>query len=73
MKYKCINEFYVEIYDEEWMPTGEYGTIHTGTVWELDEYTNNIGGEVHLDNDDGEWIEISREILEECFEEEVIE
>lgn len=72
MKYKCINEFYIEIYDEVWMPTGEYRTIHTGTVWELDEYTGNIGGEVHLDNDDGGWIEISRKTLEECFE-EVIE
>ena len=68
MKYKCINEFYIEIYDEDWMPTGEYRTIPAGTVWELDESTNNIGGEVHLDNDDEGWIEISRDTLEECFE-----
>lgn len=69
MKYRCINEFYIEIYDEGWMPTGEYRTISAGTVWELDESTNNIGGDVHLDNDDEGWIEISREKLEECFEE----
>ena len=69
MKYKCINEFYIEIYDEEWNPTGEYRTIPAGTVWELDEYTNNIGGEVHLDNDDEGWIEISRDTFKECFEE----
>ena len=52
MKYRCINEFYIEIYDEGWMPTGEYRTIPVGTVWDVDESTNNIGGEVHLDNDD---------------------
>ena len=69
MKYKCANEFYIEIYDETWMPTGEYKTIPAGTIWELDESTNNIGGEVHLDNDDEGWIEISRDTFEECFEE----
>ena len=69
MKYRCINEFYIEIYDEGWMPTGEYRTIPVGTVWDLDESTNNIGGGVHLDNDDEGWIEISRDTLEECFEE----
>lgn len=69
MKYRCINEFYIEIYDEGWMPTGEYRTIPVGTVWELDEYTNNIGGEVHITNDDMEWVEIPRETFEECFEE----
>lgn len=69
MKYRCINEFYIEIYDEGWMPTGEYRTIPADTVWELDESTNNIGGDVHLDNDDEGWIEISRDTLEECFEE----
>ncbi len=69
MKYKCINEFYIEIYDEEWMPTEKYRTIPVGTIWELDEYTNNIGGDIHLDNDDEGWIEISRDTFEECFEE----
>lgn len=69
MKYKCINEFYIEIYDENCMPTGEYRTIPADTVWELDEYTNNIGGEVRITNDDMEWVEIPRDTLEECFEE----
>lgn len=70
MKYRCVNEFHIEIFDKEWMPTGEYITITAGTIWELNNYTNNIGGEVHLDNiDDEGWIEIPQEKLEECFEE----
>lgn len=68
MKYRCVNEFYIEIYDDDWMPTEEYKKIPSGSIWELDEHTNNIGGEVHLDNDEMGWIEISRDTLEECFE-----
>lgn len=51
------------------MPTGKYRTIPDGTVWEPNEYTNNIGGEIHLENENEGWIEISRDTFEECFEE----
>lgn len=67
MKYKCINDFNIEKYDDEWMPTGEYTVVSSGTIWELDENTNNIGGEVHLDNVKLGWIEISIDTLEEYF------
>lgn len=69
MKYRCIKNFNIEIYDDDWDPTGEYTVVYSGTIWELDENTNNISGEVHLDNENLEWIEISRDTLEEYFEE----
>ena len=67
MKYRCINEFQLEIYDEHGIYTGEYKTIPAGTIWELNKSADYIGGEVHLDHADGSWIETSRNILEKFF------
>lgn len=67
MEYRCINGFQIEIYDEHGMSTGEYKTIPAGTIWELNKSADYIGGEVHLDNADGFWIEISRNTIEKFF------
>ena len=68
MKYKCIQDFPIEIYDEYGMLTGEYRNIKAGSIFHRDDYADYIGGEVHLDSEN-EWIEISNETLKECFEE----
>ncbi len=68
MKYKCIHDFPIEIYDEYGMPTEEYRDIKAGSIFHRDDYADYIGGEVHLDSEN-EWIEISSETLKECFEE----
>lgn len=68
-KYRCIKDFPIEIYDEYDMPTSEYRDIESGTIWSKDNEADYIGGEVHLDNEDGlEWIEISHETLKIYFE-----
>lgn len=68
MKYICIKPFEVEICDENGFFTGSFTLIEKGTVWESDDNTSIIGGQVHLDGKNGEWIEISAETLDECFE-----
>lgn len=67
--YRCMHPFNIELYDEAYMPTGGYKPIPEGTIWELDEFTNNIGGEVHLENEELGWIEISQSKLNNYFEE----
>lgn len=70
MVYECINDFCVEKYDENGFPTEKYITIKKGTKWELNNHTDLIGGENHLDKIDGtEWIEISNDTLRYYFKE----
>ncbi|MGO5547976.1 hypothetical protein ACTQW9_01650 [Lachnospiraceae bacterium LCP19S3_B12] len=69
-KYKCNKSFSVESYDADGflIPNNER-IIEEGEVYKLDESGSTlIGGEVHLDNSDGSWIEISKEHLFELFE-----
>lgn len=69
-KYKCKKSFSVESYDADGflIPNNEK-VIEEGEIFELDESGGTlIGGEVHLDNSDGSWIEISKEHLRELFE-----
>lgn len=70
-KYKCIKEFYVSKYDENDSPTDEYITIHKGSIY---EYTEGYIGEsdirLYLEDgdDDCDYLDISYETLEKCFE-----
>lgn len=69
MKYKCIKDLSIPILDENWYEeTGKYIIVKAGQIWIRDDETNNIGADVHLDYEDGNWIEISNETLKECFE-----
>lgn len=67
--YRCINSFTVDLYDNIGMMTGGYVEVGRGSIWECDDETNVIGGEVHLDNPETmEWLEITEKDLEEYFE-----
>ena len=72
MKYKCIKEMCMQKYDEDGFWTNEEGHVPAGSEWCIDETTNILDGEVHLECingcDDFGWIEISNENLKENFE-----
>ena len=69
-KYKCKKGFSVESYDTDgFLILNNDKVIEEGEIYELDESGSTlIGGEVHLDNPDGSWLEISQEHLRELFE-----
>ncbi|CEQ04103.1 Uncharacterised protein [[Clostridium] sordellii] len=66
--YKCIEGFTVDICDGDGFTIEESGfVVEEGSIWEVNEEAINLlGADIHLENDDS-WIEISKEILEECF------
>ena len=70
--FKCIKGFLIEVCDGDGTTIeNEYMTIEKGTIWNIpkDEDYRFIDGEVRLENDDIGWIEITKEHLEEYFEE----
>lgn len=70
-KYKCKKSFYVDKYDNDGFLIENNGVvIEEGKIYKLDESGHTmIGGEVHLDAaDDGSWLEITKEHLEDYFE-----
>lgn len=71
-KYKCKQSFCVDKYDDDgFLVENEAIVIEEGKIYELDESGYMmIGGsdQVHLDADDGSWLEITKGTLEECFE-----
>jgi len=73
MKYKCKKSFCVDKYDDDgFLIENETIVIEEGKIYELDESGYMIiGGKdhVHLDAiDNGSYLEITKEALEECFE-----
>lgn len=71
-QYKCKKSFCVDKYDDYgFLIENSDVVIDKGKIYELDESGSTIvGGEVHLDSvDDGSWLEITKEHLEEYFEE----
>lgn len=70
-KYKCIQEFYIEIYDDYGASTDKYMTIDKESIWYESNACKFIGGEVRLENYENNskftWIEISKESLERYF------
>lgn len=75
MKYKCIKEFHIQMYDEDcYEIENKFGYVLVGSIWEVCNYDYS-GGDVHLalvsGCDDFGWIEITNEHLEENFMEEV--
>lgn len=68
--YECIKGFLMEVCDGNGFTIeNEYMDINKGTIWYIPEDKDYrfIGGEVRLENDDAEWIEITKEHLEEYF------
>lgn len=71
-KYRCIKPFTVDNYDENGCWEENNSTVvETGSLFTLDDSgITIIGGEVHLDEVDSyRWLEITRERLNEYFEE----
>ena len=72
MLYKCKKELCVQKYDEDgFLIENEFFTVQKDSIWEQDVHQMLIGGKehVHLDNvKNTQWIEITFDILEECFE-----
>lgn len=70
-KYKCIKEFYVPKYDENDIPTDEYITIHKNSIYEhTDGYIGESDIRLYLEDGDDDigYLDITYNILEECFE-----
>ena len=73
-KYKCKKSFCVDKYDGDgFLIENSSILIEEGTIYELDESGHMVIGRkdhVHLDSvDNGSWLEITKEHLNEYFEE----
>ncbi len=69
MRYKCISPFYLEKCDGDGFWIGEYMEVESGEIYETGD-RDIIGGEIHLNGVNvNRWIEISKETLDEYFEE----
>lgn len=69
--YKCIKEFSLELYDDNgFIIENEYVDINEGTIWYIpeDEDYRLIDGEVRLENEAMDWIEITKETFKNNFE-----
>lgn len=69
-KYRCKSSFCVDEYDDDGFLIENSGmVIEKGEIFKLDKSGSTIiGGEIHLDNINGGWLEISKKRLEEFFE-----
>lgn len=66
-KYKCIQEFSVDKYDEdECLIENEVIVIPSDSVWESQAYSSM--SDIRLENDEVGWLEISKKTLEAYFE-----
>ena len=74
-QYKCIKQLVLNYYESDGFCTDETMTVEIGEIFEAhNKYPYNIvGGDdcIHLENDDGRWIEIYPDTLSEHFVEEV--
>lgn len=71
MKYKCIKDFAVDSYNTDgFLIENSPRVINKGEIYTLDETgCTIIGGEVHLDHENGSWLEITKDSLNEYFKE----
>lgn len=72
MRYKCMKEMCLPKCDGDGFEIpNEYGFVTVGSIWEMNDGTSVIGGDVHLesvnDNDEFGWIEIGIDDLKENF------
>lgn len=71
MKYRCIKGFTVDSYDADgFLIENSSQVIEECEIYTLDETGFTIiGGEVHLDHENGSWLELKKDSLDEYFEE----
>ena len=70
-KYRCIKRFYLDSYDGNGFVLNEEGlVVDRGSTWILQEDSYRfIDGEIRLEQEDGTWIELSKETFAEIFKE----
>lgn len=71
MKFRCIKEFELSVYDEEENPTEDYKTVHVGSIYEYESgYCGESDVRMYLEDgdDDFGYIDITYSLLDECFE-----
>ena len=68
-KYKCIKDMVVDIVGADGFETGDWNIVSSGSIWELNNDIDYMGGENHLENEELNWVEITNEDLREHFEE----
>ena len=61
MDYRCIKDFEVDGYDDDGFSTEKSIPVRAGSLWENCGPGYVIDGEVHLDDKNGNWLEISKE------------
>ena len=69
-RYRCKKGFVVDSYDGDgFLIPNKEKVVEIGDIYSIDQTGSTIvGGEVHLDAEDGSWLELSRKSLEEYFE-----
>ena len=68
--YKCIKGFSLKLYDDNgFIVENEYMNINKGSIWYIpeDEDYRLIDGEVRLENEEMDWIEITKETFKNNF------
>lgn len=71
MKYRCIKEFELPMYDEYENPTNDYHTVHIGSVYEYQpDYKSESDIRMYLEDgdDDFGYIDITYQMLDDYFE-----
>ncbi|NFI58283.1 hypothetical protein FDA48_18575 [Clostridium botulinum] len=78
MKYKCMEDFLLDEYDDNGVFTEKQILCEKDSVWETDEIANRFIGDkdtvrlIEISNRDSfRWMEIPKEMLDEHFESEV--
>src|SRR5471030_1116773 len=78
MKYKCIKDFSLDEYDDNGAFADKQILCEKDSIWETDEIANRFIGDkdtvrlIEISNKDSfRWMEVSKEMLDECFECEV--
>lgn len=69
-KYRCVNPFSVEKYDDDGFATGKEMKVRNGSVWEKDEEPYRFVGDddtIRLMNDKYGWLEITEDTFEKHF------
>ena len=69
--YKCIKGFLIELCDDNgFIIENEYMNINKDTIWYIskDEDYRLIDGEVRLENEEMDWIEVTKETFKNNFE-----
>lgn len=71
MKYQCIDNFALSLYDENGYITDDYMGVDKGSIWNLSEnkYRFCAGKDsIRLESSDNKWLEITKNNFKRYFE-----